>query len=489
MNKEFFLWSIGIIQPINARGIFDFVKIIYPEIDVFSIDDIQQLLKSFEDNKYIICVSQKHKLFSLTHLGNEQLSGRFKRLRDKNRIFLMKEARTDILRKRGAGKGLVGDSPTMDRSSILQGQRPIDSAAVTPGTRSIGRVYWPLLSMQLNLSAGLGSGSPQTHLRYYSFSNLKSIHLAADPYLDIKTTKSDLNVIELSLAIGVSPRLISSLAYNPQKYYRVFEIGKRGGGTRKICSPKIYLKVIQYWILDYLLNSLKIHAECYSYQKGKSIIMNAKNHVSKKYVGNIDIENYFGSINRINIEKILLINNIGPQLAKSISMLTTLNNSLPQGAPTSPTLSNSYLYDFDKQMSEIANRKGVNYTRYADDISLSSDIKKDVMYLINIARDKLQNKDLKLNEAKTRIATRSAQQRVTGIVVNVKVMPPRKLRRNIRAMFHHAKINPGKYREKLDMMNGYLNYFKSFSAIKTKILAEYSEVIKNIRRYCEQGRS
>ena len=488
-NENILLWAIGVLQPASASDALKFISHIYPEIQPLPlVKEIEQVLSGFRDVGFAIRVHGKSRLYSLTYAGNAKISVKLRRHRDKARLFLLKDTRRCNLVMLGEEKKeLVGDPPISDGSSILQEfQRPIKTAAAPRYPRHNGRFYWPLVSKQLNFQVGLNSSSPDIFFKYYSFPSLKSIHkISPDPAED-----HDLSITDLALAIGVTPRLITSLLHATHKYYRQFNIGKRGGGERTISAPRTFLKVIQYWILDYLLYPLISHPICHSYQMGKSIVTNAFPHVNSEYVANIDISNFFGSINPIMTMDLLKKNGLGDQLSKTIARLVSLNNGLPQGAPTSPILSNAYLYSFDETAAQICADTGLNITRYADDITISGKNKDLITNVITHLTQELSAMGLNLNTKKTRIASRGGQQRVTGVVVNAKALPPRKLRRRVRAMFHHANKHPEENIEKLNSLRGFLSYFNSFPALKdSSELEGYKEILKKLNGNVQQKHS
>jgi retron-type reverse transcriptase len=186
------------------------------------------------------------------------------------------------------------------------------------------------------------------------------------------------------------------------------------------------------------------------------------------------------------LEDLLLQEGFGKLFAKSISRLTTLNDALPQGAPTSPMLSNAYLFSFDAAMAEHAKSAGVGYTRYADDITISGDERALVIDAIGYAAAMLNERGLALNDKKTRVSSRSGQQKVTGVVVNEKPQPPRKLRRRIRAMFHQADLRPEEYVKKSAELRGYLSYLQSYPVLRdSPELKKYKSVIGKLKNVAQ----
>jgi len=272
--------------------------------------------------------------------------------------------------------------------------------------------------------------------------------------------------------------LLTSFIHKPANHYRTFTIGKKGGGEREISSPRFFLKTIQYWIKSYFLIYLKVHNACHAYEKGRSIISNAEHHVDKAFVANIDIEDFFGNITKDGIYKLLVDSNFGQNLASAIARLITLDGSVPQGAPTSPIISNAYLFDMDEILYQRSKEKELSYTRYADDITISGNSRESIIDIIHLCSDLLTRYGLRLNSKKTRIASRGGSQRVTGVVVNQKIQPPRKYQRTVRAIFHKAFNNPDQYIDRIDELRGHLSYLSSFDELReSRHLRRYRAVL------------
>jgi retron-type reverse transcriptase len=261
----------------------------------------------------------------------------------------------------------------------------------------------------------------------------------------------------------------------------VFTIGKRGGGERTISSPRLFLKVVQHWLVDYVLYCLPQHPSTHAYRAGRSIVTNASQHVGQAYVGNVDIKDFFPSVRPAAIARLLTDSGLGPRLSDLVSRLTTLHGGLPQGAPTSPLLSNAFLFPIDELMVKYCAETGAIYTRYADDITISASSRPTVADAFEVLRIRLGAIGLQLNEAKTRIASRSGQQRVTGVVVNDKAQLPREFRRRVRAIFHQSLLDPAGARERLSELRGYVGYLKSFPSLRdSKHLQAYADAIAKL---------
>jgi len=213
-------------------------------------------------------------------------------------------------------------------------------------------------------------------------------------------------------------------------FYRQFDIRKRSGGVRTISEPLPSLKEIQRWILENILEKIEVHPAAKGFVRNKSIRDNARFHRNQPKLLSMDIEDFFGSINKSMINAIF--NKIGYSAAvsKLLTELCSLYDSLPQGAPTSPALSNIVCRSLDKRFLGFALKNGFRYTRYADDISFSGDL--PVGSLIQFVRKVLNEHGFQVNDAKTRLMHKGRQQKVTGIIVNEKLQAPRLIRRKLR---------------------------------------------------------
>ncbi|HRQ06002.1 MAG TPA: retron St85 family RNA-directed DNA polymerase [Nitrosomonas halophila] len=479
-NDDLLLWAIATLQPASVKDAVAFIGEIFPSVNPLpEARDLEPLISGWQAAGYLVRVHGKSRLFSVTRKGNEKLSVRLRRHRDKARLFLLKAAHGAKFMQSGATqRGMAGASPAVNCSgSIQEGSQPINPAASPRRPRPACRTYWPRVVKQLDFKVGSELRTPDIFFEYYSFPTARAIHAASGSVMPV----NDLDLSDLGIALGISPRLLTAFIHKPAHHYRQFEIGKSGGGARVISSPRTFLKIVQYWLLDYFLFGLPVHANCHAYRPQHSIVSNAMPHVNKPFVGNIDIENFFGSISQDMVQDHLRVHGIGAQLANAISRLLTLENALPQGAPTSPLISNSILYDFDAAMTERAASLGAAYTRYADDMTLSGDDRKAIISLIDQATALLARKGLRLNSKKTRVASRGGQQKVTGVVVNEKLQPPRQLRRRIRAMFHQAAQHPLAFRDKLPQLRGYFSYLQSYPAIRdSRDLQQYKRTLDSL---------
>ena len=178
---------------------------------------------------------------------------------------------------------------------------------------------------------------------------------------------------ELTLAtmLGVNPGLIWSFINRPAKHYDEFQIPK-GKGHRRITAPRVALKVVQKWLSVQLGKCYTPPDHVFGFVPGRSHILAAMKHVGCSWVFSVDIKDFFPSVSAEQVRKCLKEFGYSGTSANIISSVTCLNNSLPQGAPTSPVLSNMVFHEVDFALVELAEKYHANISRYADDIVYSS---------------------------------------------------------------------------------------------------------------------
>ena len=243
------------------------------------------------------------------------------------------------------------------------------------------------------------------------------------------------DLFELSRRLGAT---VSQLQAMPVSYQR-FSIPKRSGGARKICAPDAALKEMQRVILYRLLSRLKVHPAATGFRRGESIVTNARRHVSKAVVLRMDVRDFFPSTTERRVNLYFRVIGWLKEPADVLTKLCTLDGGLPQGAPTSPALSNLVNYPVDARLAAVAATIGATYTRYADDITFSFDT--DERWALNAAIGStkviLADYGYRLHQdKKLRIARGHNRQVVTGLVVNESVNLPRAVRRRLRAIRH-----------------------------------------------------
>ena len=257
------------------------------------------------------------------------------------------------------------------------------------------------------------------------------------------------NPVELCRFLRVSMYQIEEIINTPR--YEHYSIKKKRGGERPVFAPEKQLKKIQkrlnYFLQAYYLwiKPSEVHGFVINpHYLGNhcNIVANAAVHTGKKHVLNIDLKDFFPSISAKRIKKLFssYLFNYNEQMAIALALLTTYQAKLPTGAPTSPVLSNFICLELDAALNFFCNFSGLKFTRYADDLTFSSDTiisQNTIQYIIQVIKEN----GFEINEKKLRVQSSSRKQTVTGLTVNKKVNVDRKLLKKIRAMLHDLTTN------------------------------------------------
>ncbi len=257
------------------------------------------------------------------------------------------------------------------------------------------------------------------------------------------------NGIGLGNLLNTNIFLLEKIINNP--VYEHFSIAKKKGGFRDIYAPKKELKYLQK-SLNYYLQAYYLiikPKEVFGFvinphYQGEycNIAENAKVHVNKKFLLNIDLKDFFPSIKAADVYKVLLGDNFKftPNIATAIALLCTYNGKLPTGAPTSPVLSNFICLGLDKDIKEYCETFSISYSRYADDLSFSSDTEITSEIIVQI-RKIIESRGFTINNKKLHLQNSGCRQVVTGLTVNDKVNVNRTLLKMIRAMLFDLRKN------------------------------------------------
>lgn len=237
----------------------------------------------------------------------------------------------------------------------------------------------------------------------------------------------------------------------PAQRYQVFEIPKRAGGMRVILAPNKELKNVQ-GELNRVLQSVywpKRKIAAHGFLPERSVLTNANLHVSRKYVLNLDLKDFFPSINFGRVRGMFMAKpyNLPAEVATVLAQICCFNNQLPQGAPTSPIVSNMICARLDSELQQLAKNNRCIYTRYADDISFSTHrthfpaaiAALDPEGHVELGSQLLaiiKTNGFRVNYSKVRLQRPPWRQEVTGLVVNRFPNVERKYVRQIRAMLH-----------------------------------------------------
>lgn len=268
-----------------------------------------------------------------------------------------------------------------------------------------------------------------------------------DKFCDIQTRN------ELADFLKIPRNKLSYLLFieGIDKQYRVFEIPKKRGGTRVICAPSEDLKGIQRRLAAALSAYRKALAAqrdlrpsiSHGFEKGKSVITNAKLHRNKRFVLNLDLENFFPTFHFGRVMGYFEKNRdfqLPHEVAVTIAQLACWQGHLPQGAPTSPVIANLICQILDMRILKIAQAYRLDYTRYADDLTFSTNdrsfLESHERFLKSVAAE-LGRAGFTINQKKTRLQFRDSRQEVTGLIVNKKIHVSQEYYKQTRAMAHH----------------------------------------------------
>lgn len=248
------------------------------------------------------------------------------------------------------------------------------------------------------------------------------------------------DVEHLSLLLGYEIDLLYAISNVPERFYRSFVIPKKNGKLRNINEPYPTLKEIQNWILHNILEKTSVSIFAKAYIPGKQLKENARFHKNQKIVLKFDVKNFFESISLFEVYKVFRHFGYTKKLSSMLARLCCLNDCLPQGASTSPYLSNLFAKKLDKRIGTYCIKNQLRYSRYSDDITISGDIAEDKIPKIkNFIIHVLQDYNLSLNIEKTQILRKSNRQIVTGIIVNDKLSVGYKNKKKIRQELYYIK--------------------------------------------------
>ncbi len=297
----------------------------------------------------------------------------------------------------------------------------------------------------------------------------------------------------LAKALGLPVSKLRWFAFHREvdtgTHYRSWEIPKRDGSKRTITSPKKELKEAQRWVLSHVVERLPVHGAAHGFIAGRSIVTNALAHQGADVVVKMDIKDFFPSVTWPRVKGLLRKGGLPESTATLLALMATEAprevmefrgqtlyvakgpRALPQGAPTSPGITNALCLRLDKRLAALSRRLGFTYTRYADDLTFSwrkasvpkakRNLGAPVAVLCARVEEVLKAEGFTVHPDKTRVSRKGNRQRVTGLVVNEApedrpgARVPRDVVRRLRAAIHNReKGKPGQDGETLAQLKG-----------------------------------
>jgi RNA-directed DNA polymerase len=290
-------------------------------------------------------------------------------------------------------------------------------------------------------------------------------------------------------------------------HYDEFSIPKKRGGVRKIAAPEPLLSAIQarfnFYLQNYyhLVRPQGIYGFVINPNKKEpfcNIVENAKLHVNKKYVLNLDLQDFFSSIKAYRVKALFQSDyfRYNEQVATAFALLVTYEGTLPTGAPTSPVISNFICLQLDEMIEAYCGDKNIQYSRYADDLTFSSNHEITKSHLQDLTGI-INANEFEINKKKTRLKTKGRKQTVTGLVVNEKVNVDRKTIKMVRAMLFDAlqngitkaakkhfknntKISSWSENYFMNRLEGYINFIAQVRGKEDALVLKFKEEFKMI---------
>jgi RNA-directed DNA polymerase len=321
---------------------------------------------------------------------------------------------------------------------------------------------------------------------------------------------------DLATAMRLTVSQLRFLAFSRKtstvSHYIRFKIPKKTGGDRLISSPMPRLKRVQHWILDQILEQIPQHSAAHGFRRGRSIVTNAQPHVGADVVINLDLKDFFPSISYKRVKGIFQALGYSEAIATVFALLctepdvtelqldgktyfvATSDRHLPQGAPTSPALTNLLCRRLDKRLTHMAASQGFTYTRYADDLtfSASGDATRKICNILKHTENIVTHEGLTLHPDKTRVLRSTQQQEVTGVVVNEKLNVDRTTLKKFRATLHHIEKDGlagktwGSGGNLMAAIEGFANYVAMVNPEKGSPLVAQVKAIK--KKYGKRNR-
>lgn len=250
--------------------------------------------------------------------------------------------------------------------------------------------------------------------------------------------------------LGLSPEELKKIWWYRGRMYHQFSIAKGAGKVRLITAPDRRLKILQSKLAPLLDQLYRVRHPVHGFVPERSVKTNAEAHGRRRFVVNLDLQDFFPTITENRVRGLLVSLNVDARVAEIIARLCCVNNHLPQGAPTSPVISNMICYRLDMELMRIAKGARAIYTRYADDITFSSyqppaplfegalppvgRFSRDLLALP--VRGRFQSNGFTINPDKSHYADRNSRRIVTGVKINAGLNVDRRYVRQIRALLH-----------------------------------------------------
>lgn len=249
-----------------------------------------------------------------------------------------------------------------------------------------------------------------------------------------------LDFSHLAKLIGIEQRILASIINDTNSFYYNFEIPKRNGGFREISAPYPVLLSAQRWIYENILLKQRLHESCKGFVKATSIVDNARPHLNKKHLLKMDIKDFFPSIKINRVMSVFRVLGYTKKISYYLAAICCLDGVIPQGAATSPYLSNIIAKRLDYRLNGLAKKFNLIYTRYADDFTFSGEVIS--LGIINYIESIVSDEGFEINKSKSKLIGEKGQKIVTGISISSgELTIPKKTKREVRKNIHYILKN------------------------------------------------
>ncbi|MGA9054899.1 MAG: retron St85 family RNA-directed DNA polymerase [Terriglobia bacterium] len=289
---------------------------------------------------------------------------------------------------------------------------------------------------------------------------------------------------ELSELIRIEASRLSILALRLERFYRTYRIRKQRGGWRQIHSPSHELKAVQAWILRNILDKLSTSSYATAYVKGRRLLDNVSPHVSNRYFLSVDVRNFFPSVGSLRVRRLFEALGYSRLASHKLRRLCSYFSGLPQGAVTSPALSNLICLRLDRRLAGLCSRRNIVFTRYADDITFSTNNRNALPRLLPTVYRILREEGFEPNQEKTRILGPRTQCLITGLVKNSSVPTfgiGKKKKTTMRAIMHnflaHGTSHPDYPSEA--SIEGWLEFLRNVDPASRDQMVRYWTALKS----------
>ncbi|WP_281228774.1 reverse transcriptase domain-containing protein [Flavobacterium aquiphilum] len=302
------------------------------------------------------------------------------------------------------------------------------------------------------------------------------------------------NASHLAQLVGYKKEYLKKATLYTNNFYRNFEIVKKNGGKRLISEPLPSLKEIQLWILKNILYKIPVNPVAKAYKPNVKIIENLRFHRNQPKVLTLDLQNFFPSIKINAIQNIFRNLGYSKFISRLLAKLCTKNDELPQGAPTSPYLSNLIFKKADALIFDFCKQRKIRYTRYADDLCFSGNF--DEKELLEKVIDVVEEMGFSINMVKTKLMFPNTRQTVIGVVVNEKSQVVFHKRNALRqAIYYIKKFGLNEHQEYkgirqknyLEHLLGKINFVLQINPKDTEFL-NYKDFLIDLKKRNEQGK-